>query len=244
MKPAPLIVAVLLLSGCGSLQRLAEVGRPPAMTPPGDPTEEPTWRPLTLPMPRAQVADPQPNALWRPGSRAFFKDQRAAMVGDLLTVLVKISDAATLKNNTNTQRKSAETLGLPNLMGLETTQIPRLLTGADLANLVSLGSANGNNGTGEMKRDETITLRLAGVVTQVLPNGNLVVAARQEVRVNSELRELAVSGVIRPQDIASDNTVLHDRMAEARIAYGGRGQLTDLQTPRWGQQVLDIVLPF
>ena len=110
--------------------------------------------------------------------------------------------------------------------------------------LVSMTSANDNAGTGEMKRDETVTLKLAGVITQVLPNGNLVVAARQEVRVNAELRELAVSGVIRPQDIASDNTVRHDRMAEARIAYGGRGQLTDLQTPRWGQQVLDIVLPF
>ena len=133
---------------------------------------------------------------------------------------------------------------MPNLLGLETTAIPRLLTGADMEKLVSMTSANDNAGTGEMKRDETVTLKLAGVITQVLPNGNLVVAARQEVRVNAELRELAVSGVIRPQDIASDNTVRHDRMAEARIAYGGRGQLTDLQTPRWGQQVLDIVLPF
>jgi flagellar L-ring protein precursor FlgH len=82
------------------------------------------------------------------------------------------------------------------------------------------------------------------VVTQVLPNGNLVVAARQEIVVNSELRELKVTGVVRPQDIASDNTVLHDRMAEARIQYGGRGQMTDLQSPRWGQQLMDILLPF
>ena len=94
-------------------------------------------------------------------------------------------------------------------------------------------------GTGAIKRNETVTLRLAGVVTQVLPNGNLVVAARQEVRVNSELRDLQVSGIIRPQDIASDNTVHHDRMAEARIAYGGRGQLSDMQTPRYGQQALE-----
>ena len=87
-------------------------------------------------------------------------------------------------------------------------------------------------------------MRLAGVITQVLPNGNLTLAARQEVRVNSELRELQVSGVIRPQDIASDNTVQHDRLAEARIAYGGRGQISDVQTPRYGQQILDILLPF
>lgn len=241
---APILLAPLLLTGCGTLQRLSEVGRPPAMTQPGDPTQEPGWRPLNMPMPAAQTAMPQANSLWRSGSRAFFKDQRAAMVGDILTVMVNIADAASLKNNTTANRKGSESLGLPNLLGLEATVIPRLLTGVNLDKLVSMSSANGNAGTGEMKRDETVTLKLAGVITQVLPNGNLVVAARQEVRVNAELRELAVSGVIRPQDIASDNTVRHDRMAEARIAYGGRGQLTDLQTPRWGQQVLDIVLPF
>ncbi len=241
---AAALLAALPLGGCGNLQRLSEVGRPPAMSRSSDPTKAPDWRPLSMPMPAPQTAAAQANSLWRPGSRAFFKDQRAATVGDILTVLVNIADAATLKNDTNATRNGSQSLGLPNLLGLETTAIPRLLTGADLASLVSLSSANGNNGKGQMQRDEKVTLRLAGVVTQVLPNGNLVIAARQEVRVNSELRELAVSGVIRPQDIASDNTVRHDRMAEARIAYGGRGQLTDLQTPRWGQQVLDIVLPF
>ena len=238
------LLAPVLLGGCGNLQRLSEVGRPPSMTQPGDPTQEAAYRPMTMPMPTPQTAAPQANSLWRAGSRAFFKDQRAAQVGDILTVLVNIADAASLKNNTAANRQGKESLGLPNLLGLETTAIPRLLTGASMDNLVGLSSSNGNTGTAEMKRDETVTLRLAGVVTQVLPNGNLVVAARQEVRVNSELRELAVAGVIRPQDIASDNTVRHDRMAEARIAYGGRGQLTDVQTPRWGQQVLDIVLPF
>ena len=238
------ILAPVLLGGCGNLQRLSEVGRPPSMTQPTDPTQEASYRPMTMPMPAPQTAVPMANSLWRSGSRAFFKDQRAAQVGDILTVLVNIADTASLKNNTAASRKGNESLGLPNLLGLETTAIPRLLTGADVNNLVGLSSANGNTGTAEMKRDETVTLRLAGVITQVLPNGNLVVAARQEVRVNSELRELAVAGVIRPQDIGSDNTVRHERMAEARIAYGGRGQLTDVQAPRWGQQVLDIVLPF
>ena len=199
---AAALAAPLLLAGCGNLQRLSEVGRPPAMTQPGDPTQEASWRPLTMPMPAPQTAMPQANSLWRSGSRAFFKDQRAAQVGDILTVMVNIADAASLKNNTTANRKGSESLGLPNLLGLETTAIPRLLTGANLDKLVSMSSANGNAGTGEMKRDETVTLKLAGVITQVLPNGNLVVAARQEVRVNAELRELTtrVPNVIAAAD--------------------------------------------
>jgi flagellar L-ring protein precursor FlgH len=186
---------------------------------------------------------PQSNALWRDGSRAFFKDQRAAQVGDIVTILVNITDTADLKNNTTASRTGSEAMGLPNLFGFEAA-IPKVLAGATASSLVSANSTNANAGTAELKRNEAVTLRLAGVITQVLPNGNLVVSARQEVRVQSELRELQVSGVIRPQDIASDNTVLHDRMAEARIAYGGRGTLTDVQQPRWGQQVMDVLLPF
>lgn len=243
----PPVLAVMLLpvalSACGSMQRLSEVGRPPSMTASTDPTKEPGYRPMTMPMPAAQVAAPKRNSLWRNGSRAFFKDQRAAQVGDIVTVLVDIADTAQLQNNTDANRKSSEGMGLPNVLGLEAS-IPKMLAGAVASSLLSTNSNNGNTGTAQIKRNETVTLRLAGVVTQVLPNGNLVLAARQEMRVNSELRELAVTGVIRPQDIASDNTVKSDRMAEARIAYGGRGQLTDVQTPRWGQQILDIVMPF
>jgi flagellar L-ring protein precursor FlgH len=236
--------ATLLLSGCGVLSHLADVGRPPAMTPPGDPTREPGWRPVTMPSPRPDLVPTQVNSLWRSGSRAFFKDQRAAQVGDVLTVLVNIADTANLANATGATRVGSEAEGAPNLAGLE-AKLPGLIAkGLDVKNLVSLSSSNTNTGTGTIKRNETVTLRLAGVVTQILPSGNLVVVARQEVRVNSELRELQVSGVVRPQDIASDNTVVHDRMAEARIAYGGRGTLTDLQAPRYGQQILDALLPF
>ncbi len=196
-----------------------------------------------MPMPSGEVAPVEANSLWRPGSRAFFKDQRAAQVGDIVTVLVNITDAANLSNQSSEGRTGSEGFGLPNLFGIE-AQIPKIVSSAVAKDLVAVSSSGNSTGTGAIKRNETVTLRLAGVVTQVLPNGNLVVAARQEVRVNSELRDLQVSGIIRPQDIASDNTVHHDRMAEARIAYGGRGQLTDVQTPRYGQQVLDILLPF
>jgi flagellar L-ring protein FlgH len=232
------------LSGCNKLDQLAEVGRPPAMTVTAHPTADPRWRPVSMPMPRAEESPREPASLWRTGSRAFFKDQRAAQVGDIVTVLVKTTDAADVENASIENPTGSETMGVPNMLGLEAS-LPKLLGKAvNAASLVSASSANASGGTGTIKRLETVTLRLAGVITQVLPNGNLVIAARQEMRVNSELRELRVSGVIRPQDIASDNTVSHDRMAEARISYGGRGQLTDIQTPRYGQQVLDILLPF
>lgn len=233
-------IAVISLGACGTLSRLSEVGRDPAMTPTEDPTKDPKWRPLTLPMPSPQPSPNEANALWRSGSRAFFKDQRAAQVGDIVTVLVNMNDAANLKNVTSAVRASSETAGLPNFFGLEAI-LPKTVTPSTL---VSASSANSNTGTGQIQRTEAVTLRLAGIITQVLPNGNLVVAASQEFMVNSELRQLKVTGVIRPQDIASDNTVLHDRMAEARIAYGGKGQLTDIQRARWGQQMMDILMPF
>ncbi len=240
---APLSAA-LLLGGCGSLQRLSEIGRPPALTPTADPTKDPNWRPLTMPMPAREPPPSQADSLWRSGSRAFFKDQRASQVGDVITVVVDMTDSANVQNATTATRASSDTGGMPSLFGLQNLLSTILPKPIDPSSLVSVNSANNNAGTGQIQRSEAVTVRVAGVVTQVLPNGNLVVVARQEIEVNSELRVLQVTGVVRPQDIASDNTVTHDRMAEARITYGGRGQLTDVQSPRWGQQIMDIVLPF
>jgi flagellar L-ring protein FlgH len=236
-----ILLGCIMLPGCGNLQRLSELGRPPEMTKTADPTKDPAYRPITMPMPTTQVAPNEINALWRSGSRAFFKDQRAAQVGDIVTVVVSMTDSANLNNVTTANRTSGEQAGIPDFAGL-TSRLGTAI--GDPSKLISLSSSNNNVGTGQIQRNEAVTLRLAGIITQVLPNGNLVVAARQEFVVNSELRELKVTGVIRPQDIASDNTVLHDRMAEARIQYGGRGQMTDVQTARWGQQVMDLVMPF
>lgn len=237
-------VALIALSGCSAVTRLSELGTGPQMSPVQNPTSRADWRPVSMPMPTAQEAERMPNSLWRPGSRAFFRDQRAAQVGDVITILVNITDTAELDNQTARSRNNGEGLGLPALLGLEASVGRLLPAGTSASSLVS-GSSNSNStGTGSITRSETVTLRVAGTVTQVLPNGNLVVGARQEVRVNNELRELALGGVIRPQDIGSDNTVRHDRMAEARIAYGGRGTISDVQQPRYGQQLLDIILPF
>jgi flagellar L-ring protein precursor FlgH len=240
MKAIVWLALLVALSGCGTLDRLSEVGRDPKMTPSADPTKDVKYRPMTMPMPAAQPSPNEANALWRSGSRAFFKDQRAAQVGDIVTVLVNMNDTANLKNSTSAVKTGSESGGVPNFFGLEAI-LPKAV---NPASLISASSTTSNVGTGQIQRNEAVTLRLAGIVTQVLPNGNLVVAASQEFMVNSELRELRVTGVIRPQDIASDNTVAHDRMAEARIAYGGKGQLTDLQRARWGQQMMDIMLPF
>ena len=238
---APVVLSCVALAGCGNLQRLSEVGRPPELSETTDPTKDPNWRPVSMPMPARQQAPNEANALWRAGSRAFFKDQRAAQVGDIITVLVSMNDTAQLQNGTTATRTGSETAGIPDFIGMQ-TKLPKTIV--DPSKLVSLSSENSAVGSGQIKRNEAVTLRLAGVVTQVLPNGNLVISCRQEFRVNSELRELKATGVIRPQDIASDNTVLHDRMAEARITYGGRGQLTEVQRARWGQQLLDILMPF
>ncbi len=233
-------VCVCLLGGCGTLTRLSEVGRDPTMTPTEDPTKDPKYRPLTMPSPAPQASPAEANALWRSGSRAFFKDQRAAQVGDIVTVLVNMNDSANLKNNTTSTRTSTDSAAMPNFFGAEAL-VPK---NVNPSSLLSANSGNTNTGAGQVQRNEAVVLRLAGIITQLLPNGNMVVAAHQEFVVNGEMRDLKVTGVIRPQDIASDNTVPHDRMAEARISYGGRGQLTDLQRARWGQQMMDIIMPW
>jgi flagellar L-ring protein precursor FlgH len=195
-------------------------------------------------MPAAQPPALSPNSLWRAGSRTFLRDQRAAQPGDLVTVLVSIQDQAQLQNSTEREREGNQTLGIPRLLGLETSVTRLLPNTVDRSQLVQASGTHDATGSGSIRRTETVTLRVAATVVQTLPNGNLVVTGRQQVRVNSELRDLTVSGIIRPQDIGSDNTVRHDRLAEARIAYGGRGTISDVQRPRIGQELLDIVLPF
>lgn len=244
MRRLALLVLPALLAACSGAERLSRLGDAPEMAGITNPTADPRWRPVTMPMPNPQDPPLANNSLWRPGSRTFLRDQRAASVGDIVTVLVAIADEAELENRTIRARDNSESMGLPQILGLQSSYARLFPSGIDPSNLVSANSTSGVNGTGQVRRNETVTLRVAATVTQLLPNGNLVVAGRQQVRVNSELRDLTVGGVIRPQDIASDNTVRHDRLAEARIAYGGRGTISDVQRPRIGQELLDIILPF
>lgn len=241
MRLSRLLMLALALGGC---ERVSEIGRPPALAAIEDPRTDPGWRQVSMPMPATHAPPAAANSLWRPGSRTFLRDQRAAQPGDLVTVLVSIQDQAQLQNSTQRERQGNDTMGIPRLFGLETS-LARMLPGAvDPSRLMQTNGQQTTLGSGSVRRTETIALRVAATVVQVLPNGNLVVTGRQQVRVNSELRDLTVSGVIRPQDIGSDNTVRHDRLAEARISYGGRGTVSDVQRPRIGQELLDIVLPF
>jgi len=234
----------IALSACSAGDRLASIGGTPELAPITNPVKSPGYRTVSMPMPKAERPLPMANSLWRPGSRSFFKDQRAQRVGDIVTVNVAISDTAEIDNTTTRSRSNTEDGDVTNLFGVE-NKLNKILPGTVTpSSLLSLGSASKSTGAGEVERSESITMTVAAVVTQVLPNGNLVIWGHQEVRVNFEVRELMVAGVVRPEDISSGNTVAHTQIAEARIAYGGRGQLTDVQQPRYGQQVLDIILPF
>jgi flagellar L-ring protein precursor FlgH len=243
---AALLVALSLtaLSGCNILTRIDDIGSEPPLTAIENPVRVPGYAPVTLPMPRPEQMARQANSLWRPGARAFFKDQRAARVGDILTVNIDIEDEATISNTSQRSRQNSEDANLTNFFGVESELGKLLPDGIDPSSVVDFGSSTSNTGAGSVNRNEEINLIVAALITQVLPNGNLVIQGRQEVRVNFEVRELSITGVVRPEDISSGNTINHSQIAEARISYGGRGQISDVQQPRYGQQLFDIVMPF
>src|SRR5437764_4706458 len=231
-----------LASGRSSIDRRSQIGEKPKLTEIENPTTQPGYKPVQMPMPKPEQASYNANSLWRNGSRAFFKDQRAARIGDLLTVTVNITDKANIANETQRSRSNKEDSGISDFIGAKTlgVQAQKVLPGR----ILTADSTASSDGKGSVTRQEALQTNVAAVVTQVLPNGNLVVEGKQEVRVNFGIRELIVAGIVRPEDIQSDNTIDSSKIAEARIAYGGRGQLTDVQQPRYGQQVLDVLLPF
>lgn len=245
LRAAATIGLAIGLAGCGNtLERIARVGEEPPLSPIENPTAQTAYKPVSLPMPAPIQDTRQANSLWRQGSRAFFKDQRAGRVGDILTVVIQIDDEASLDNTTSRSRSTNESAGLDNLLGYESYINNLFDDHAIPGDLVNADSTSDNSGTGKVARTEQIDLRMAAVVTQVLPNGNLVLQGSQQVRVNFEQRNLTVKGVIRPEDITAVNEVPYDKMAEARIAYGGEGVISDVQQPRYGQQIYDILFPF
>lgn len=241
-----LSLGVVQVSGCNVMSRMSEIGDGPELTTIENPVAAENYQPVSMPMPAPQAVADNPNSLWRSGAKAFFKDHRAKEVGDILTVKLAITDNATLSNVTERDRKDTEDSDVTGLLGFEDklSEVFPDTINAPGTNIVSLGSTSSTSGEGAITRSEAVNLELAAVVTQILPNGNLVLMGRQEVVVNSELRELMVTGVIRTSDIDTDNTIEHTKIAEMRVAYGGSGTLSQLQQPRWGMQVWDILFPF
>jgi flagellar L-ring protein precursor FlgH len=250
--------AVMALCACTAVDRLEEVGSVPALAPIGV-SVGPTGRPLDPDVGAVDVIKPltsagpqiaglpssrQTNSLWQAGASSFFHDPRANRVGDLLTVRITIADTADLSNTTERSRKNSDDATLNSLFGLDSTLATALPSASDPKKLVDMGSNTSNTGTGSVSRKETINMTLAALVTTVLPNGNLVIGGHQQVRVNNELRDLQVTGIVRKEDITNNNTIDLAQIAEARISYGGRGTVSDVQQPRYGSQVLDILMPW
>ncbi len=235
------LLLLLLLSACA---RLGEVGKAPGFSPLEGSSQHHAI--YSAPMPLS--ADPDgpgaASSLWTQHTGSLLGDRRAARRGDILTVVIEINDRAEISNSTDRSRSSSERMGIPSLFGIPQRIDRRLPEGASMAEAVQAGSSSTFSGDGSVARKERLTLRVAATVVEELANGVLRIEGQQEVRVNNELRELVVSGYVRPADISRQNEVVYDRIAGARIAYGGRGQITDVQQPRWGQQAADVLLPF
>lgn len=242
-KIATIIALSFAVQACSAAGRIAQIGQTPALSPITNPAELAGTGPSQIPMPmEAPDRERTSNSLWSSNTSSYFGDPRASRVGDLLTVNINISDSAQLQNTTSRSRTSTEDSDLTQFFGLDLTGF--FNDSITPSSLASLGSTSTTDGSGTVNRNESISLTVGVMVTQILPNGLLVLNGSQEVRVNNEVRELLLSGVIRPEDITSGNTIDHTKIAMARISYGGRGHISDMQRPRYGQELYDLLMPF
>lgn len=231
----------LVAGGCA---RLDHVGKPPDFT-----STETSREHLAMSVPGIpRTLDKQRNvdqaSLWSGSRNSLLGDRRALERGDILTVVVEIDERAEISNSTSRERSGGEELALESLFGIPQRIDRALPDGATSAEGVGIETDSSYDGEGQVKRNEKLTLRIAATVTDVLANGVMRLQGSQEVRVNFEIRELLVEGYVRPEDVSRQNEITYDKIASARISYGGRGQITDVQQPRYGQQIADIILPF
>ena len=236
-----LCALVLSLPACNTFERLSEVGSGHSLGKIEDPRTKPGYMPVSMPIPTPTPALRNPNSLWRSGARSFYSDQRATQIGDILHVAINIADNGKMNINSNrTRGPNTEAMGVPVLPpGLQ-----NLYAKAFGTNPLAINSNSASVGVGVTARAEAIIMNLSAVVNQILPNGNLIIGGTQQVKLNSEMRELTISGIVRPADIDSSNSIDYSKIAEARISYGGKGYASDVQAPRYGQELLDILLPF
>ncbi len=238
------LLACVLSSCTDSIERLSRVGKAPDLGK------------LDVPATHGDDIDPVKelkaheerkkitNSLWQPGAISFFRDNRAWKAGDIVRVIIQVSDSAKLNNSTNNARAASDGVSAPSVFGKQAAIAKFLSASGKASDLLSTNTSKAHKGNGAITRNEAIQTVMAAIVSQILPNGNLVIQGKQEIRVNHELREIKVTGIIRPRDISSSNSVTSDQIAEARISYGGRGVVSDVQQPRIGSQIVDIISPF
>lgn len=241
MRMSLILPTVLTLTACSNL---GEVGRLPSFSPVETSAE--TSAMLNPPLPeKVEIRSPSDAAsLWNASRGSLLGDRRAIERGDIMTVVVEIDDSAEMSNTSNRGRSGSESMGVPSLFGIPERINSQLPDGAAMGSAVSTNSTSTSSGNGSVKRNEKLKLLVAATIVDVLPNGVLHIKGSQEVRVNFEIRELLVEGYVRPEDITRQNEITYDKIASARISYGGRGQISQVQQPRYGQQIADIVLPF
>ncbi len=236
------LMASASLCACSGVQdQFDHLDQQPSFSATTNPQKQPGYVPVSMPMPAPRPEIRQANSLWQSGMRSFLKDQRARAIGDILTVVVTINDQANTDNETTRNRTTTDVANINGLLGAQSS---RLLAGANVTNAIDLPSAQSMASVGKVQRTDTVTTRVGAEVIQILPNGNLVISGKQETLINFEMRQIGITGIVRPEDIANDDTITYDKIAEARITYAGRGQLMDVQQPRWGHQLLDILFPF
>ena len=243
-----LIFFSLLLASCSNtIEKLSRIGKAPEFAKielpaidiaPQDETKKHTQTQVN------QRYAQRVNSLWSPGSNNFFRNKHNWRLGDIIMVKVDITDSAKIDNSTQHTRKGGETVGIPNVLGLEKTIAEAVSSDGKAANLISTNNQHQHQGSGNISRKEAVSTEISALVTQIFQNGNLLIQGKQEVRINNELREVTIAGIIRPRDISDANTIKSEQMAEARISYGGRGSVSDVQEPRIGNQVIDILSPF
>ncbi|WP_138472261.1 flagellar basal body L-ring protein FlgH [Poseidonocella sp. HB161398] len=238
---AVLLVLALAASGCG---RLDHLGKPPSFSDADTGREHLAMSVPGLPQRLEKVQPVDQSSLWSGARNSLLGDRRAGEPGDILTVVIEIDEKAEISNTTDRSRSASESLSMGSLFGLPENLQRVMPTGSSAKEPVAVDSSSSSSGDGSVKRNEKLTLRIAATITDSLPNGVLRIQGSQEVRVNFEIRELLVTGYVRPEDISRLNEIPYDKIASARISYGGRGQITDVQQPRYGQQITDILLPY
>lgn len=236
-----LLALCLAVAACG---RLSEVGKAPAFSPVETGNEYFAMTSGGLPGAPVPSGPTAQASLWSGARASLLGDQRARQRGDILTVVVEINDKAEMTDTSGRSRTSSEKMGIPSMFGIPQRLDGALAEGSSMADAVNTKGASNYQGTGNVQRKEKLTLRVAATIIQVLPNGVLQIQGSQEVRVNYEIRELVVTGFVRPEDISRQNEITYDKIAGARISYGGRGMISDVQQPRYGQQIADKLLPF